>query len=157
MWCWFQQWPARPAWLPANTKEGIIYLQQMLSNPEDFADFIRLAKEPSFWSTRAQRNAHSSTLVTILASFCNGLFSFTLARRRGRQETPLLRDRSHKNRLRSNAWRVRNTPWEVTMCVKAVAKYTRTLKEYNNNTSTPGAFPTIYLELLLYISGLQKY
>ena len=46
---WFRQWPARPAWPPPdNNKEGIVYLQQLLSNPEDFADFIRLAKEPSF-------------------------------------------------------------------------------------------------------------
>ena len=44
MWRWFRQWPARPAWPPANTKEGIMYLQQLLSNPEDCADFIRLAK-----------------------------------------------------------------------------------------------------------------
>ena len=41
---WFTQWPAWPAWPPANTKEGITYLQGLLSNPEDFADFLRLAK-----------------------------------------------------------------------------------------------------------------
>ena len=41
---WFTQWPARPAWPPANTKEGITYLQGLLSNPEDFADFLRLPK-----------------------------------------------------------------------------------------------------------------
>ena len=41
---WFTQWPARPAWPPTNTKEGITYLQELLCNPEDFADFIRLAK-----------------------------------------------------------------------------------------------------------------
>ena len=41
---WFLQWPARPAWPPSNTKEGKKYLQQLLSCPEDFADFIRLAK-----------------------------------------------------------------------------------------------------------------
>ena len=35
---------------------------------------------------------------------------------------------SHKNRLRSSAWRVHNTPWEVIMYVKAIAKRTRTLK-----------------------------
>jgi hypothetical protein len=41
---WFLQWPARPAWPPTNTEEGITYLQQLLRNPEDFADFLRLAK-----------------------------------------------------------------------------------------------------------------
>ena len=37
---------------------------------------------------------------------------------------------SHKNRLRSSAWRVHNTPWEVIMYAKATAKRTRTLKYY---------------------------
>ena len=37
---WFLQWPARPAWPPTNTDEGIVYLQQLLSNPEDFAGFF---------------------------------------------------------------------------------------------------------------------
>ena len=41
---WFLQWPARPAWLPTNIEEGIVYLHQLLSDPEDFADFLRLAK-----------------------------------------------------------------------------------------------------------------
>ena len=41
---WFLQWFARPAWPSINIEEGIIYLQQLLSDPEDFADFLRLAK-----------------------------------------------------------------------------------------------------------------
>ena len=45
---WFRQWPARPGWPPANIKEGIMYLQQLLSNPEDFADFTHLAKRAWF-------------------------------------------------------------------------------------------------------------
>jgi hypothetical protein len=40
----FRQWPMRPVWPPSDTKEGIIYLNQLLSGPEDFADFIRLAE-----------------------------------------------------------------------------------------------------------------
>ena len=41
---WFLQWHARPAWPPTNTEEGIVYLQQLTGTPEDFADFLRLAK-----------------------------------------------------------------------------------------------------------------
>lgn len=42
---WFSQWPARPAWPPTDTKEGILCLEQLLSKPEDFADFLRLANK----------------------------------------------------------------------------------------------------------------
>ena len=43
--CQHAQWPAQPALPPTNTEEGIPYLQELLSNPEDFADFLRLAKK----------------------------------------------------------------------------------------------------------------
>lgn len=40
----FRQWPIQLPWPPTNTKEGIEYLQQLLSHPEDFAEFLRLAE-----------------------------------------------------------------------------------------------------------------
>lgn len=40
----FRQWPIQPPWPPTNTKEGIEYLQQLLSHPEDFSEFLRLAE-----------------------------------------------------------------------------------------------------------------
>ena len=43
---------------------------------------------------------------------------------------PLLGGSLNKIRLRFSAWRVPNTPWEVTMYVKATAKCTGTLIEY---------------------------
>ena len=49
---------------------------------------------------------------------------------KGGQETPLLGDSLYNICLRSSAWPVPDTPWEVTMYVKANAKYTGTLIEY---------------------------
>ena len=40
----FLQWPARSAWPTTNTEDGIVYFQQLPSNPGDFAGFLRLAK-----------------------------------------------------------------------------------------------------------------
>ena len=40
----FRQLLMQPAWPSNNTKEIIMYLQQLLSNPEDLADFLGLVE-----------------------------------------------------------------------------------------------------------------
>lgn len=38
----FASWPHRPAWPPTNSQEGLHYLKELLSSPEDFVSFIGL-------------------------------------------------------------------------------------------------------------------
>lgn len=41
--CCFRQWHMRPTRPPASTKKASMYLQQLLSSPEDFTELLRLA------------------------------------------------------------------------------------------------------------------
>ena len=59
---WFLQWPARHTWPSTNTEEGIVYLQQLLSDSKDFADFLRLAKR-AWLSDNTPTTQHSPLYI----------------------------------------------------------------------------------------------
>ena len=40
----FSKWPNRPLWPPTDRKEGLTYLSQLMTSPQDFADLLQVTE-----------------------------------------------------------------------------------------------------------------